>query len=123
MAKGDWLDYALTIGMTAEEYWHANPSLIYNYERSYEAKRQLKEQELWLQGAYIRSALSSTVVPVGIADSRTVRNLPEYAPNPLADKVCAAEEAVVDPDAEAERAGRYFDALMKLNNNRGEYER
>lgn len=120
LIKGEWLDYALTIGMTAEEYWHADPSLIYNYERSFQNKKQLKEQELWLQGAYIRSALCSVIVPVGLADNRTHHNLPEYAPSPI-----PVDNTVenIDCDKEQERAGRYFDALMEFNNKRGRYER
>lgn len=116
LIKGEWLDYALAIGMTAEEYWYADPSLIFNYERSFEIRKQLKEQELWLQGAYIRSALSSIIVPVGLADNRTHQNLPDYAPSPL--RVETSNEDI-DIEAEAERAERYFDALMKFNNKRG----
>lgn len=116
LAKGEWLDYALTIGMTAEEYWHADPSLIWNYERSFEIRKKLKEQELWLQGAYIRSALSSVIVPVGLADNRTHQSLPEYAPSPIPTETASE---CCDVEAESERAGRYFDALMKFNNKRG----
>lgn len=115
LIKGEWLDYALTLGMSAEEYWHADPSLIYNYERSFANRRKIREEEIWLQGAYIRSALASVVVPVGIADAGTSRRLPEYAPNPVRECASSADEA-----GEAERAKLYFDTLMKVNNKRGD---
>ena len=50
--------------MTANEYWFADPSLIFNYEKAYENKRKLKEQELWLMGVYIQQAISS--VPLNV---------------------------------------------------------
>lgn len=51
--------------MTSDEYWHGDPSLIYNYEKAFENKRKLKEQEMWLMGVYVQNALSS--VPLNVA--------------------------------------------------------
>lgn len=50
--------------MSADEYWEGDPSLIYNYEKAYENKQKLKQQELWLMGIYIQSAISS--VPLNV---------------------------------------------------------
>lgn len=99
--------------MSAEEYWHGDPSLIFNYEQSYINRRKLKEQQLWLQGAYFRSALQSVVVAVGFADKSTAAKLPDYPPQPFTDERGGASE---DADAESRRAGAYFDALMRANN-------
>lgn len=36
----------------------------------------------WINGAYVKAALKSTIVMCGLADKNTVRNLPEYPEMP-----------------------------------------
>lgn len=55
--KEDYFDYALTLGMSAEEYWFGDPHLIFRYEAVYTHKRKLKEQDMWLMGQYVVRAL------------------------------------------------------------------
>lgn len=62
--KEEYFEYALTIGMTADEYWFGDPHLIYRYENVYANKRKLKEQDMWLIGTYIQRAISS--VPLNV---------------------------------------------------------
>ena len=54
----DLCAYALSIGMTLEEYWHGEPKYINYYAKAYDIKRREKNTELWLQGAYIYNALA-----------------------------------------------------------------
>lgn len=77
--KEDYFDYALTLGMSAEEYWFGDPHLIFRYEAIYHHKRKLKEQEMWLMGQYIVRALESSVLNVNgfIEKSSQLRPYPE----------------------------------------------
>lgn len=36
----------------------------------------------WVNGAYVKAALKSTIVMCGLADQKNVRNLPEYPEMP-----------------------------------------
>lgn len=58
--KEDYFDYALTIGMSSDEYWFGDPHLIYRYEAKHRNQQKLKEQEMWLMGQYIVRALESS---------------------------------------------------------------
>lgn len=49
--------YYLSIGMTEEQYWDKNARLVTAYRKSDELKTARKNQEAWLQGAYIYDAL------------------------------------------------------------------
>ena len=62
--KEDLFEYALTIGMTAEQYWFGDPALIYTYESVYQNQQKLKQQDMWLMGQYIKRAIESSVVNV-----------------------------------------------------------
>ena len=63
----DYLDelfaYALSIGMTYEQYWLQNPKLIYSYIKAEELRTKRKNQEMWLQGLYVHIAIGD-LVPV-----------------------------------------------------------
>lgn len=63
--KEQYFDYALTIGMSVEEYWFGDPHLIYRFEQAYSNKRKIEQQNMWLLGTYIQSAISS--VPLNVA--------------------------------------------------------
>lgn len=55
--------YALSIGMTYEQYWYGDPKLLNTYIRAEEFRRTRRNQELWLQGLYVHYAIG-TLVPV-----------------------------------------------------------
>lgn len=48
----------LAIGMTEEQYWDRDSTLVMAYRKAEEIKTNKKNQELWLQGAYFYEALS-----------------------------------------------------------------
>ncbi|MFV0552924.1 MAG: hypothetical protein ACK5L6_13540 [Anaerorhabdus sp.] len=50
--------YYLSIGMTEEQYWDKDCTLVIPYRKADELKNNRKNQEMWLQGAYIYDALS-----------------------------------------------------------------
>lgn len=49
--------YYLSIGMTEEQYWDRDSTLVVAYRKAEELKTNRKNQEMWLQGAYIYEAL------------------------------------------------------------------
>lgn len=53
--------YYLAIGMTAQEYWNDDAYLVRVYEEKFEIQRQLRNQELWLQGLYNYQAFSAVI--------------------------------------------------------------
>ena len=61
----DYLDelfaYALSIGMTYEQYWLQDPKLIYSYIKAEELRTKRKNQEMWLQGLYVHIAIGDLV--------------------------------------------------------------
>ena len=50
--------FYLSIGMTYEQFWERDCTLVTAYRRAYEISRDRKNQELWLQGAYIYDAIA-----------------------------------------------------------------
>lgn len=53
------LPYYLSIGMCPEEYWEKDADLVIAYRRADEFKRERKNQELWLQGLYVYTAMAN----------------------------------------------------------------
>ena len=49
--------YYLALGMTYDEYFKDDPILTKYYREAFEIKRDIKNQELWLQGLYFYEAL------------------------------------------------------------------
>lgn len=81
--KGDMLDLALLMGMSVDEYWFGDPSLIYNYQNAFDMKQRYDLQMAWTQGAYFKSALGSTQVwTVQPAKSTDWSKMPHYVENP-----------------------------------------
>lgn len=46
------LPYYLAIGMTPDEFWKGDCTLTLSYKEAFDIKRELKNEELWLQGMY-----------------------------------------------------------------------
>ena len=114
------LDYALVLGMTVEQYWYGNPRLILNYEKKYQMESDKKRQESWLIGAYVKSALSSTILVAGLADKDTSKKMPPYpdCPMPTNDDG-EVEMSETAKELERERFYRYLHKLAKINNKKG----
>lgn len=49
--------YYLSIGMTEEQYWDKDCTLVVAFRKSDEIKMNRRNQEMWLQGAYFYDAL------------------------------------------------------------------
>ena len=61
----DYLDelcsYALSIGMSYDQYWYGDPSLIKYYVKAEKIRQKKTNNELWLQGFYVYHAVGSLV--------------------------------------------------------------
>lgn len=53
----DVFPYYLSIGMTYEQFWEQDCTLVKYYRKAAQIRQDLKNQEAWLQGAYIYEAL------------------------------------------------------------------
>jgi len=51
--------YALSIGMSYDQYWKEDPKLINAYIQAEEIRQRKRNNEMWLQGAYIYHAIGS----------------------------------------------------------------
>ena len=49
--------YYISIGMTPEQYWDGDCTLVKYYRKAEELRNEKRNQELWLQGMYIYEAL------------------------------------------------------------------
>lgn len=70
--------------MTPDQYWYDNPQLIYNYEQKFIGDIKRSNIEMWAMGGVMRSALSSTVVPIGLA--KKASDIPKYMDCPYKDE-------------------------------------
>lgn len=51
----------MSIGMTYDEFWNQDVTMVRAFRKADELKRRRQNEILWMQGAYIRDALLSTV--------------------------------------------------------------
>ena len=49
--------YYLSLGMTEEQYWDKDCTLVAAYRKAEELRMNRRNQEMWLQGAYFYDAL------------------------------------------------------------------
>lgn len=49
--------YYLSIGMTSEEYWDGDPSLVASYRKAHDIMTHRKNTEMWFNGRYIYEAM------------------------------------------------------------------
>ena len=47
----------MSIGMSYDEFWNGDVSMVKAYRRAYELQEKRRNQELWLQGMYFYEAL------------------------------------------------------------------
>lgn len=79
----EFFPYYLFLGMTEEQYWDRDSQLVVAYRKAEELKTDKKNQEMWLQGAYIYEALSR-VSPLLHAFSKKGTKPAPYLAEPFA---------------------------------------
>lgn len=46
------------MGMTYEQYWDMSPYLVIAYRKAYKLKREIENEQAWLQGLYVYDAFA-----------------------------------------------------------------
>ena len=49
--------YYMSIGMSYDDFWNGDVSMVKAYRKAYELQEKRRNQELWLQGMYFYEAL------------------------------------------------------------------
>lgn len=76
----------LAIGGNRETFFKLTPKTIQYDFKAYKIKQQNKNQFAWLVGAYVKSALQSTVIMASLADRSAANKMPKYAEQPTFEK-------------------------------------
>lgn len=61
MIEKTWLPQALAIGVSYHEFWSMNPHIIQNLMEGHRMKQRMQDEQMWLMGMYIQSAVSVAV--------------------------------------------------------------
>lgn len=101
--------YALSLGMSAREYWHDDPMLINNYVRAEQIRQRKRNTELWLQGAYIYQAVGA-LSPIFNPFSKEHKAKP-YMKHPVA---ITEEELADEQKRKEERFIKFMDSLAEV---------
>lgn len=110
--------YYLSIGMTPEQYWDGDCTLVKYYRKAEELRNEKRNQELWLQGMYIYEAICD-VSPILHAFAKKGAK-----PHPYPSKPYAISEKQIRKEREekerkiAEKGKRFMEALMQSTNKR-----
>lgn len=67
--------YYIVMGVSAEEYWNGDYSLLKYYRQAYQRKKEVENYYSWLQGLYIYDAIADCS-PILRAFSKARRPLP-----------------------------------------------
>lgn len=53
----EYLPFYLSIGMTYDQFWNEDSTLVKHYRKAHELKQKQRNQSFWLQGLYFYEAL------------------------------------------------------------------
>ena len=73
--------YYLSIGMTYEQYWEGDCTLVKYYRKAEEIRNEKRNQELWLQGMYFYEVMCD-VAPVLHSFAKKGTKPTPYSPKP-----------------------------------------
>ena len=112
--------YYLSIGMTAEQYWEGDSTLVKYYRKAEELRNDKRNQELWLQGAYIYEAICD-VAPILHAFAKKGTKPTPYTtkPYPLNAKQSKRDEEEKQRKI-AEKGKRFMEAMAVAINKKFE---
>ena len=114
------LPYYLSIGMTEEQYWDRDSTLVKSYRKAEEFRKERVNQEMWLQGMYIYDALNR-VAPILHAFAKKGTKAQPYVEQAYPISKRSAQEAKENEEkAKAQKGIRFMEAYMVQNNKRFE---
>lgn len=104
--------YYLSIGMTEEQYWDRDSTLVKSYRKAEELRKERVNQEMWLQGMYIYDAISR-LSPILRAFAKKGTKAQPYTEEPYPISKKTVEEAKLKKEkAKSEKGLRYMQAHM-----------
>ena len=104
---------ALAYGMSSNEYFFQDPELFYSYKNAFEIKQELKSQERWEIGAYVKKVLESTPLWVyGMVEGNKMKR--EY-PNRLQEIVLKGKKFLMKKHLK-EKGLKHLHISMKFIN-------
>ena len=109
--------YYLSIGMTYEQYWEGDCTLVKYYRQAEEIRNERHNQELWLQGMYVYEAICD-VSPILHAFAKKGTKPTPYStkPYPLNDKQSKRDEE--EKQRRLTEKGKRFMEAMAANINK-----
>ena len=112
--------YYLSIGMTYDQFWNDDASLVIYYRKANELAIERKNQELWLQGMYIYEALCD-VAPILHSMAKKGTKAQPYPEQPYT--ITEAQRKREKEEQErrvAEKGKMFMEMLMRQNNKQFE---
>ena len=112
--------YYLFIGMTPEQYWDGDSTLVKYYRKAEELRNEKRNQELWLQGMYIYEAICD-VAPILHAFAKKGTKPTPYStkPYPLTEKQTKQNEEEKQRKL-AEKGKKFMEAMAASINKKFE---
>lgn len=112
--------YYLSIGMTEEQYWDRDSTLVKYYREAEELRKERVNQEMWLQGMYIYDAIAR-VSPILRPFAKKGTKAQPYVEEAYPINKKTVEEAHVRKEQAKSRKGlQYMQAYMVQNNKQFE---
>ena len=112
--------YYLAIGMTADQFWDGDSTLVKYYRKAEEIRNEKRNQELWLQGMYVYEAICD-VAPILHAFAKKGTKPTPYSakPYPLNDKQTKRDEEEKQRKL-VEKGKRFMEAMATSINKKYE---
>ena len=116
----EFFPYYLSIGMTYEQYWEGDCTLVKYYRKAEELRNEKRNQELWLQGMYVYEAICD-VSPILHAFAKKGAKPTPYStkPYPLTDKQVKRDEEEKQRKL-VEKGKRFMEAMATSINKKYE---
>lgn len=109
--------YYLSIGMTCEQFWDDDVELVKFYREAWRLKQKARNQELWLQGAYIYEAILAASPVLHDFVKRGTKPIP-YREQPYA--LFEKEKALTKEEKSDRKAKAVMEMLMVSINKKFE---
>lgn len=109
----------MAIGMTYDEYWFGDPLMVRAYYKADKLRRERIDEEAWLNGQYIVSALNATV---GNMFRKTGQAPAEYPKEPVSlsqKRAREQERSEKSKEQEATWAKAWMSSFVQAGKNFG----
>lgn len=108
--------YYISIGMTEEQYWDRDVTLVIDYRKAEELRQERTNLEAWLQGKYVYDAFC-LVSPILHAFAKKGTKPMPYHKEPLTVTARQAEEKQIENAKKSYDKGKCFMERFLVNTN------